>query len=52
MKKTKDPNTGVIKYVPDESDMSLLKLSREVKKLSMRIKDLENRVSELEGRDI
>ncbi len=51
MKKIKDPNTGVIKYIPDDNDNSLLKLSSELKKINKKIKDLEDRINKLESRD-
>jgi hypothetical protein len=51
MKKVKDLNTGVIKYIPDESDNSLLKLSSELKRVSKKVRELEDRISKLEGSD-
>ncbi len=52
MKRVKDPNTGVIKYIPDESDTTLRKLSTEIKRISSELKKLENRVDRLEKGDI
>ena len=52
MKKIKDPNTGVIKYIRDENDIILYKLNDEIKKVNLRLKDLENRINKLEKGDI
>jgi len=52
MKKIKDPNTGVIKYIRDENDIALYKLNNEIKKVNLRLKDLENRINKLEKGDI
>ena len=48
MKKIKDPNTGVIKYIPDDNDAAVHKLSIEIKKLSNKLDQLEDRISQLE----
>jgi len=51
MKKIKDPNTGVIKYIPDENDNTLRKLSIEIKKINNQLMELKERVSKLEKGD-
>jgi len=51
MKKIKDPNTGVIKYVREESDIALYKLSNDIKKLNLKLKELEDKISKLEVGD-
>lgn len=51
MKKFKDPNTGVIKYVPDENDTTLFKLSSEIKQINRKLKDLESKINKLEKGD-
>ncbi len=51
MKKIKDPNTGVIKYIPDENDNVLRKLSIEIKKINNQLMELKERVSKLEKGD-
>jgi hypothetical protein len=51
MKKIKDPNTGVIKYIPDENDNALRKLSIEIKKINNQLMELKERVSKLEKGD-
>lgn len=52
MKKIKDPITGVIKYVREENDATVYKLSTEIKKLNLKLKDLEDRLNKLEDGDI
>ena len=48
MKKIKDPNTGVIKYIQDENDIALYKLNNEIKKVNLKLKDLEDKIDKLE----
>jgi len=51
MKKIKDPTTGVIKYIREENDIALYKLSNEIKKINLKLNDLEERISKLENGD-
>lgn len=48
MKKIKDPNTGVIKYIPDENDNALRKLSNDIKQINRKLKELEDKIDKLE----
>lgn len=48
MKKIKNPNTGVIKYIPDENDITLSKLSNDIKQINRKLKELEDKIDKLE----
>ncbi len=51
MKKMKDPNTGVIKYIPDENDITFSKLSNDIKHINRKLKELESKIDKLEKGD-
>jgi len=47
MKKTRDPRTGAIKYIPDINDVSKYKLINRIGELERRVKKLETLLSQL-----
>ena len=42
MRKIRDPNTKVVRYIKEESDLMIEKLLKEVKDLKKRVKILED----------
>lgn len=51
MKKIKDPNTGVIRFIPDENDLAMQRMSNEIKELKRKINLLEEKINEFERGD-